>query len=126
MIARRAIAQRVAACLLLIVLTACAATAEPATSPAPTAPAAANSSAVTLVLWHGWSGADSQVLGRLVKRFNQQHLDGQVILQTVPLASFDGNLRGQIASGSGPHLMLLPNSWIGGLAHSDLLLPLDS
>jgi arabinogalactan oligomer/maltooligosaccharide transport system substrate-binding protein len=124
-IARPAIAQRVAACLLLmLILTACATTAAPADS-APTAAASASKNGVTLVLWHGWSSAARQTLSRLVNTFNRQHPDGQVILQSVPLATFDGDLRGALAAGSGPHIVLLPNTWVGSLTATDALLPLD-
>jgi arabinogalactan oligomer/maltooligosaccharide transport system substrate-binding protein len=124
-IARPAIAQRVAGCMLLtLLLTACAAAAAPS-SPDPTAPAGAARSSVTLVLWHGWSNAARQALSRLVEQFNRQHPDGQVILQSVPLATFDADLRGALAAGSGPHVVLLPNTWVGSLAEQGALLPLD-
>jgi arabinogalactan oligomer / maltooligosaccharide transport system substrate-binding protein len=65
------------------------------------------------------------MLSRLVEQFNRQHPDGQIILQSVPLATFDGDLRGALAAGSGPHIVLLPNTWMGSLAETDTLLPLD-
>jgi ABC-type glycerol-3-phosphate transport system substrate-binding protein len=124
-IARPAIAQRAAACLLLLLLlTACATTAAQAPQN-PTETAGAASGGATLVLWHGWSGAARQTLGRLADQFNRQHSDGQVVLQPVPLATFEGDLRGALAAGSGPHIVLLPNTWLGSLATQDLLLPLD-
>jgi len=124
-IARPAIAQRAAVyLLLLLLLTACATTATQAPQ-TPTETAGAAGSGVTLVLWHGWSGAARQTLGRLVELFNRRHTDGQVVLQPVPLATFEGDLRGALASGSGPHIVLLPNTWLGSLATKDVLLPLD-
>jgi ABC-type glycerol-3-phosphate transport system substrate-binding protein len=124
-IARPAIAQRAAAyLLLLLLLTACATTAAQAPQN-PTEPAGAAPGAITLVLWHGWSGAARQALGRLVEQFNRKNRDGQIVLQPVPLATFDGDLRGALAAGSGPHIVLLPNTWLGSLAATDVLLPLD-
>src|SRR5690242_1327852 len=127
LIARPAIVQGVAACLLLMLLGACDTTAASAPPPASTTPAASaeSSGAVTLVLWHGWAGDQRMALGQLVERFNRQHPSGQIILQEVPLATFDSSLRSQIASGSGPHLILIPNSWVGSLAEANALLPLD-
>ena len=125
MIARPAIAQRAAACLLLLLLlTACAITAtqEPQN---PTEPAGAAKNSVTLVLWHGWSSVARQTLSRLVDLFNRQHPAGQIVLQPVPLATFDSDLRGALAAGSGPHIVLLPSTWVGSLAAKDALLPLD-
>ena len=125
MIARPAIAQRAAACLLLLLLlTACAITAAQAPQ-TPTDPAGGARNGVTLVLWHGWSNAARQTLSRLVDQFNRQHSDGQIVLQPVPLATFDGDLRGALAAGSGPHIVLLPSTWVGSLAAKDALLPLD-
>ncbi|HEX9373105.1 MAG TPA: extracellular solute-binding protein [Roseiflexaceae bacterium] len=122
MIARPATAYRVVCLLFVLVLAACAANTGQATTPAPTSPAGAG---VTLVLWHGWSDSARQALGRLVEQFNRRHPDGRVSLQPVPLATFDGDLRGALDAGGGPHIVLLSNSWIGGLAAQDALLPLD-
>ncbi len=105
----------------MLLLAACSLSGTPSAS-VPTAPAA---SSTTLVLWHGWSGAARQPLSRLVDRFNQQHPEGRIVLQAVPLASFDTDLRGALAAGGGPHIVLIPNSWVGGLAARDALLPLD-
>ena len=125
MIARPAIAQRAAACLLLLLfLTACAITAAQVPQN-PTEPAGAARNAVTLVLWHGWSSAARQTLSQLVDQFNRQHPDGQIVLQPVPLATFDSDLRGALAAGSGAHIVLLPSTWVGSLAAKDALLPLD-
>lgn len=114
-----------AACLLMIVLSACAATDTPAATPAPTATTSVSNRAVTLLLWHGWFGAKRQALNRLVDRFNEQHPEGRVLLQPMPLATMGADLRSAAATGSGPHLVLIPNSWVGGLADGNVLRPLD-
>ncbi|KPV47771.1 hypothetical protein SE17_41650, partial [Kouleothrix aurantiaca] len=106
--------------LLMVLLAGCAASASP-TEPAPTTLAPAST---TLILWHGWSSVGRQTLGRLVDRFNQQHPSGRIILQSIPLASFDTDLRAALASGGGPHMVLMPNSWVGALAERGALLPL--
>lgn len=125
MSARLATAQRlVAYVVILLLLAACATAATPAPQPESTVLAAPPTS-TTLVLWHGWSNTPRQTLSRLVDQFNQQHPSGRISLQPVPLASFDGDLRNALAAGGGPHLVLLPNSWIGGLASNDALLALD-
>lgn len=107
--------------LLLVLLGGCASASTPG-EPVPTAVAPAG---LTLVLWHGWPAAARQPLGRLVDRFNQRHPEGRIILQSIPLASFDSDLRAALASGGGPHLVLMPNSWVGSLAEQSALLPLD-
>lgn len=110
--------------MLAALLASCAGAAAPAPSADPTAaPGAA--SGLTLVLWHGWSGAARQTLSLLVERFNRQHPAGRVSLQSIPLTSFDGDLRAALNYGGGPHLVLVPNTWLGSLAERDALLPLD-
>ncbi len=104
---------------LASLLMACAAgsTAEPAaTAPVDTAP-------VTLVLWHGWDGMPRAVLGRLVERFNQQYAGGRILAQSMPLTSMVSDFRVAGQAGSGPHMLLIPHSWLGTLRPD--LLPLN-
>lgn len=114
----------IAILLIAALLAACESGGVPETSSAPTS--VANVSSVgPLLLWHGWSGSDRQTLGRLVEQYNRQQSDGRIVLQSVPLASFAAELRAAVAAGSGPHLILIPNTWIGMLVESGVLLPLD-
>jgi maltose-binding protein MalE len=96
----------------------------PAATPVATAPAVLPEPA-TLLLWHGWSGVERQLLGTLVDSYNRQHSSGRILLQSVPLASFASELRAAVAAGSGPHLVLMPNTWLGGLAADGTLLLFD-
>lgn len=121
---RPAIAWRALAGLLLMLsLAACTATGGTPATQDPTSAAPAGST--TLVLWHGWSSAARQPLSRLVAQFNQQHPAGRIVLQAIPLASFDSDLRAALAAGSGPHILLIPNAWVGTMAERNTLLPLD-
>lgn len=114
----------VAILLIAALLAGCESRSVPDISSAPTN--VANAPGVgPLLLWHGWSGSDRQALGRLVEQYNRQQNDGRIVLQSVPLASFAVELRASVAAGSGPHLILIPNTWIGGLAEAGVLLPLD-
>ncbi len=106
--------------VMLALLVGCS-SAGGAATPSPT-PAGAPAP-VTLVLWHGWSGQQRQILSRLVDRFNLAHPDGRVRLQATPLATLNRDLRAAALDGTGPHLALLPNTWVGSLA--PILLPLD-
>ena len=105
--------------LLALILAACAA---PAAAVQP--PVAERS--VTLILWHGWYGAPRQALAQIVDSYNQQHPSQRVSLQSIPLASFAADLRGAVAAGDGPHLVLMPSTWVGALAASGTILPLDA
>ena len=121
---RRPVAVRLTAlAFLLALLASCAGSRTPAGAADPTPAAVAGP--VTLVLWHGWYGAERQALGHLAERFNRLHPSGRVSLVSVPLAGFPGELRSAIASGGGPHLALIPNTWVGDLAEQGALLPID-
>jgi arabinogalactan oligomer / maltooligosaccharide transport system substrate-binding protein len=113
--------RRAVCALLILVLVGCA-TAAPAQTDPTSAPAVG---AVTLVLWHGWAGSARQALGRLVERYNRQQSNGRVTLQSIPLATFDGDLRTALTYGGGPHMVLVPNTWIGSLVERDALLAID-
>lgn len=114
-----------AACLFLIILTACVRTAPPAV--APTADASpVRERTVTLFLWHAWPSPEQHTLATLVDRYNQSHPLIQVIPQAMPLSTLTSELRSAALAGSGPHLVLLQSHTIGVLAQEGLLLPLDS
>jgi ABC-type glycerol-3-phosphate transport system substrate-binding protein len=122
--ARRAIVERLIALVLAgALLAACGQSGAPAPSEPTAAPAPAQN--VTLLLWHGWYGAERATLGRIVERYNRDRVDGRISLQSVPLASFAGDLRAAVDAGSGPHLAIIPNTWAGDLALAGALLPLD-
>ncbi|GAB4109724.1 MAG: extracellular solute-binding protein [Roseiflexaceae bacterium] len=104
---------------LAALLSACSTPSTPVATPTPVGVA------TTLLLWHGWSGSARQVLSQQVERFNRQRLGARVILQSVPLANFATDVRGAAAAGSGPHLMLIPNTWVGDLATESALLDLE-
>lgn len=111
--------------LLLTLSSACSLSRTPASASTSTTPGAEPSAPVTLVLWHGWSGAQRQMLNRIVDRFNQGRTSGRVLPQSVSLATLSADLRAASQAGTGPHVALIPNSWIGGLARDEMLLPLD-
>jgi arabinogalactan oligomer / maltooligosaccharide transport system substrate-binding protein len=116
------LARLVGLALLLVTLSGCA-TGGAAVTPVPSAAPA--DAPVTLVVWHGWSGPARQALGRLADRYNQQHPTQRVSLVPVPLATFPAELAAAAAAGGGPHLALLPSTWIGELAGQGMLQPLD-
>jgi ABC-type glycerol-3-phosphate transport system substrate-binding protein len=105
----------------MALLTGCASTTSASQTPV-SDPAPQN---VTLVLWHGWSGPARQALSSLVDEFNRQHPSGRVFAQSMPLTSMPNDLRAAATAGSGPHLALIPNTWIGGLARDQVIVPLD-
>jgi ABC-type glycerol-3-phosphate transport system substrate-binding protein len=121
---RPPLARLITALLLLAVAAAsCGAPGTQAPTPAPSAAGAPDS--VTLVLWHGWHGADRDALARLADAYNRANPQGRVRLQPVPLASFAADLRAAAAGEAGPHMALIPSTWVGTLAQAGALLPLD-
>jgi ABC-type glycerol-3-phosphate transport system substrate-binding protein len=116
---------RLRATLLLLAALLAACTAPGANAPRPTTTSVEPTPGVTLVLWHGWYGADREALARLVDGYNRANPAARVRLQPIPLASFAAELRTAVAGGAGPHLALVPSTWIGELAAAGTLLPLD-
>ena len=88
-------------------------------------PSDSEPASVTLVLWQSWSGADSQVISRLVNEYNNQNPQGRVLVQAISMSTLDDEFRTQAARGSGPHLIMIPSSWVGELAAANLFLPLN-
>lgn len=101
----------------------CSSTVAPTTTP--TAMPDSVERSTSLLLWHGWSGTDRRALGMLVERFNRLHSPNSVVLQSVSLATFASELATAIAAGSGPHLILVPHTWIGKLVQDGALLAFD-
>ena len=116
---------RAAVVLLAVIIAAACAAPVGTGSPGTVAPTAAVLPTTTLVLWHGWYGDERATLGRLVEQFNRTSTQGRISLQAVPLATFAGELRRAAASGSGPHIAIVPHPWIGDLARDGVLLSLD-
>jgi arabinogalactan oligomer / maltooligosaccharide transport system substrate-binding protein len=117
---RRAFARRILGASLATLLGACAAPATPAATPVGT-----GSSVATLILWHGWAGASYQALSQLVESFNRQHSHGRIVLQSIPLTGYPAELLAATRAGSGPHLALFPNTWLGTFAATNSILAID-
>ena len=114
--------QLIRCCLVLafVLLTGCAGQAAPIATPAPV------SAPQTIVLWHGWSGSERQALSSIVETYNRSHSSGRVLAQSIPLANMVDELRAQVLAGGGPHLALVPNTWVGDLAQANVITPLDT
>lgn len=108
---------------MLLFLAAC--TNANTTPPEAAPPADSESANVTLVLWQSWSGTDGQVISRLVNEYNNQNPQGRVLVQAISMSTLDDEFRTQATRGSGPHMIMMPSSWVGELASADLFLPLD-
>jgi maltose-binding protein MalE len=114
---------RTICCLLLLLTLAGCASAGTAATPATPQPAPAPP--INLFLWHAWSSEQSLVLGRLVEAYNSGQSQVRVLPQRVSIASMADDIRAASQAGGGPHIMLIPNRWLGLLAAEGILLPLD-
>lgn len=88
-------------------------------------PAFAQTESVKIRLWHGWRGADADLLSAWIADY------GKANPATVIDARFvDGDLRAQyeaaLRTESGPDIVIGPASWVGVLAENKRVAPLDS
>ncbi len=102
--------------------------AEPTAAPPPTqppAPTAPPPAAVTLTLWHGWTGAEADALAEVVKAFGASNPNVKVDLLAVPFDQLRNKYTTETSTGGGPDLMIGPKDWIGELSQAGLIVALD-
>ncbi|MBA3943739.1 MAG: extracellular solute-binding protein [Herpetosiphonaceae bacterium] len=81
---------------------------------------------LTLTLWHPWSGRKEQALDALARSFEQLHPEIRIRLEAHPVASLVHDYAAVAADAGGPQLLLLRGRYVGELALSQHLLPLDT
>ena len=99
---------------------------EPTKAPEPTAPPkAAEPTAGTITLWHGWTGAEADTLAEVITAF--QAANPGVTLETlaVPFDQLKNKYTTEASTGGGPDLLIGPKDWIGELSQANLIMPLD-
>ncbi|MCG8573057.1 MAG: extracellular solute-binding protein [Spirochaetes bacterium] len=78
-----------------------------------------------VLLWHGWGGTELENLNGIIEEFKTDN--PKIELETL-VVSFD-DLRNKFttasASGGGPDLVIGPNDWIGIMAQSGVIQPID-
>lgn len=80
----------------------------------------------TLTLWHPWGGAELQALKKAIRRYQQAHPGTEVVALQVPSDKLqDKYLRSSAANG-GPDLVIGPVDWIGKLAQSEVIAPVEA
>jgi arabinogalactan oligomer/maltooligosaccharide transport system substrate-binding protein len=102
----------------------------PATQPTATtaAPVATNTSApaaVTLTIWHGMTGAEQDTLTTVIANFEAANPGITVNVLAVPFDQLQNKFTTEASTGGGPDLFYGPKDWIGTLANSNLISPLD-
>lgn len=80
----------------------------------------------SLTLWHPWGGAELQALKKAIRRYEQAHPGTEVVALQVPSDKLqDKYLRSSAANG-GPDLVIGPVDWIGKLAQSEVIAPVEA
>jgi arabinogalactan oligomer/maltooligosaccharide transport system substrate-binding protein len=92
-------------------------TAEP---PEPTSPPA-----VTVTLWHAWTGAEETVLKDVVADFQAANPNITVELLAIPFDQLQTKFTTEAGAGGGPDIIIGPTDWVGPLAEAGLLAKLD-
>ncbi len=79
-----------------------------------------------LLLWHGWTGAEADVLNNEVLPA-WQAANPNVTVETlaVPFDQLKNKYQTESATGGGPDLLIGPLDWVGELATAELIQPLD-
>lgn len=93
-------------------------TVAPTATPAPT-------SATTLVVWHALGGSDEYAYSAVLQAAATTS-GVTLVLQRMPLSSIATDVETAWKQNRGPHLALLHNNQLPGLAASDAALPLDA
>jgi arabinogalactan oligomer/maltooligosaccharide transport system substrate-binding protein len=80
----------------------------------------------SLLLWHGWTGAEADALNNEVLPAWEAANPG-VTIETlaVPFDQLRAKYETESATGGGPDLLIGPLDWVGGLATAELIQPLD-
>ncbi|CAN5744394.1 extracellular solute-binding protein [soil metagenome] len=80
----------------------------------------------SLLLWHGWTGAEADTLNDEVLPAWEAANPG-VTIETlaVPFDQLRNKFETESATGGGPDLLIGPVDWVGGLATAELIQPLD-
>jgi arabinogalactan oligomer / maltooligosaccharide transport system substrate-binding protein len=109
--------------LVLVLVVACG---SPAASVTPTMTAPVSPPAPqTITLWHSWSGRGAQTLDMLARRYEQQHPDVRIVLESHPASSFVQDYTASVSDGSAPQIVLVLSRYVRDLAARSQVLPLD-
>jgi arabinogalactan oligomer/maltooligosaccharide transport system substrate-binding protein len=115
--------------VLTMVLAACAqptaAPTEAPTSAAPTEAPTAAPAAITLTLWHGMTGAEAEALATIIQNFQTANPNITVNTLAVPFDQLQNKFTTEASTGAGADIFFGPKDWIGTLANSNLIAPLD-
>lgn len=88
-------------------------------------PAAAQDSG-ELTLWHGWTGVEADTLNnQILPAWEAANPGVKINVLAVPFDQLKNKYQTEVATGGGPDLLIGPADWVGELAGSELIKPLD-
>lgn len=80
----------------------------------------------TLTLWHSWTGAEADTLNNdLLPAWQAAYPNVKIEVLAVPFDQLRNKYQTEAATGGGPDLLIGPHDWVGDLAISDLIQPID-
>jgi maltose-binding protein MalE len=85
----------------------------------------AREAAVTVTLWHAYSGAEEQALEGLAAEWNGAHADVAIRLVSVPYDAFPDKITAAIPNGNGPDLFVFAHDRIGDWAEAQIAEPIE-
>lgn len=80
----------------------------------------------SLMLWHGWTGAEADTLNNeILPAWQAAYPNVKIETLAVPFDQLKNKYQTEAASGGGPDLLIGPADWVGELVASDLIQSYD-
>jgi arabinogalactan oligomer/maltooligosaccharide transport system substrate-binding protein len=81
----------------------------------------------SLLLWHGWTGAEADTLNNeVLPAWQAAYPNVSIETLAVPFDQLKNKYQTESASGGGPDLLIGPADWVGELVTADLIQPYDN
>jgi maltose-binding protein MalE len=78
-----------------------------------------------ILVWHGWSGPEAEILDQLLDQFMVIYPEVTIIQESKPLAEIGDVFLDQAKLGMGPDILIAPARWEPGLAEAGVIQKLD-
>lgn len=81
--------------------------------------------AITITIWHSWSGSELDVLNQAITQYNTLHPKVTINTLQTPFDQLQNKYQTEAASGGGPDILVGPADWIGPFTTANLIAPID-
>jgi len=81
--------------------------------------------AITITIWHAWSGSELDVLNEAITKYNVLHPKVTIDQLQVPFDQLQNKFQTEAAGGGGPDILVGPADWIGPFTTANLISPID-